>query len=97
LSGDSKEIGSSARVAVTCLLTIESFIGQECYEGSGERRYKVKKGAGGPAIDFEFARGTGGPAFVLKFGCPILDGFQGWGFRPVFSCALDFLDALRSI
>jgi hypothetical protein len=28
---------------------------------------------------------TAGPALVLKLGCPILDEFQGWGFRPFFS------------
>jgi hypothetical protein len=32
-----------------------------------------------------------GLPFALNLGCPILDDFQGWGFRPVSSCALNFL------
>jgi hypothetical protein len=29
---------------------------------------------------------AGGPPFALNLGCPILDGFQGWGFSASFSC-----------
>jgi hypothetical protein len=28
-----------------------------------------------------------GPAFDLNLGWPILDDFQGWGFRLVFNCS----------
>ena len=35
---------------------------------------------------------AGGPALILNLGCPILDDFQGWGFRPAFlrqgSCSI---------
>jgi hypothetical protein len=27
---------------------------------------------------------AGGPPFAFILGCPILDGFQGWGFSAVF-------------
>ena len=33
---------------------------------------------------------------AITVGWPILDDFQGWGFRPVSSYALEFLDPLRS-
>jgi hypothetical protein len=59
-------------------------------------------GPGGPLFDEpdnQVANRTeaGGPVFGLNSGCPILDDFQGWGFRPVSTCALDFLDPLCSV
>jgi hypothetical protein len=45
-----------------------------------------------PSI-WQEAKLAGGPAFALHFGRPILDDFQGWGFRPVINGLSEFHSA----